>query len=148
MSLSSITTHPSLPTPPCAQTLHPATRLYSHKSQSHPPTPLYLQRTPTRRDNGAESERRTKCRDTGNVSIVLSDPQSVSKYTYIQRLCKTLKFFGGMFLGRRTTLILRLIPRTITPHILRLLVLVLLALVAEHLVEEAELCARGYEPCA
>jgi hypothetical protein len=45
-----------------------------------------------------------------------------------------------------TTLVLRLIPRTITAHVLRLLVL-MLALVAEHLVEEAELRARGDEPC-
>jgi hypothetical protein len=48
--------------------------------------------------------------------------------------------------GRHTTLVLRLIPRTITAHVLRLLVL-MLALVAEHLVEEAELRARGDEPC-
>jgi hypothetical protein len=47
---------------------------------------------------------------------------------------------------RRTTLILRLIPRAIAPHVLWLLVLVL-ALVAEHLVEEAELRRRGDEPC-
>jgi hypothetical protein len=48
---------------------------------------------------------------------------------------------------RHTTLVLRLIPGTITPYVLRLLVL-LVALVAEHLVEEAELRGGGDEPGA
>jgi hypothetical protein len=42
----------------------------------------------------------------------------------------------------RASFILRLIPLTIAPHILRLLMLLVL-LVAEHLVEEAELSVCG-----
>ena len=49
---------------------------------------------------------------------------------------------------QHTGFILRLIPLTITPHILRLLLLVAVALVAEHLVEEAELRAGGEEEYA
>lgn len=43
----------------------------------------------------------------------------------------------------RTSLILRLVPRTITPHILLLLVMLLLTSAAEHLVEESELRVSG-----
>jgi hypothetical protein len=44
-----------------------------------------------------------------------------------------------------TTLVLRLIPLTVTPHILWLLLL--MSLVAKHLIEEAELQTRRDEPC-
>ena len=41
---------------------------------------------------------------------------------------------------QHTSLVLRLIPTSITPHILRLLML-LPSTTTEHLIEEAELCA-------
>ena len=43
---------------------------------------------------------------------------------------------------KHTIFILRLVPRSITPHVLLLLMLLLLLLPTEHLVEEAKLCAR------
>lgn len=49
---------------------------------------------------------------------------------------------------QRTILILRLIPRTIAPHILRLLLLMLVSSAIEHLVEEAELRMCAEDPGA
>jgi hypothetical protein len=134
-SIVSFIAHPSSPTRPSSQIHHPATHPCSHKSQSHCPVPLYLRRSPTRRDNGEGSGRTTACRGRGSVCIVLV----IVSLAHVVRL-------GVIWNLGHTTLVLRLIPRTITTHVLRLLVL-MLALVAEHLVEEAELRGRRDEPC-
>ena len=53
------------------------------------------------------------------------------------------KFSEGNIWMRRTIFILRLVPRSITPHVLLLLMLLLLLLLpTKHLIEEAKLRTR------
>jgi hypothetical protein len=115
--------HPSWPTQPCSPSHPLSTHLCCHKWRFHLRVRLCLRRFPMRRDNGGESERRIGYRGKGSVCIVLLRERE-----------------------KLAPLILRLIPRTVTPYVLWFLML-LLSLIAKHLVKEPELERGRDEPC-